>query len=383
MLPADWAVECTGATKAEEWSVLVMGHQWPLEKERMVVVGIVTGGGTGRELVGAFKTLVHTVASRQGIPIDFVECPHTFLTYAEIEKGEPDIIHRAVESDLEKIHNFYTSFVASGGRTVFRSAINAETLYRLRVIGEALKISEFRIGARKILLVRDQAQGFYANETSTCTASSVSFTGSISRSKLLDFARFTRREADRKLRNGYDLWVVYKHHLFSNAIATWVKESGLDAKVIQPNHATDLLFNLQDQVGDIALLAGNEVGDILHEVILSAFSLGSRNIHWSKNLYLAAGYSGLIEYQTVHGSADEIGGLGLVNPFATLRAAGNFIEEELGCSGFSSRLEQVLVNAVESGAVTRDLGGNLKTVEVLEHVLGALAVAEMALTYAH
>ncbi|MGG7378438.1 isocitrate/isopropylmalate family dehydrogenase, partial [Escherichia coli] len=77
----------------------------------------------------------------------------------------------------------------------------------------------------------------------------------------------------------------------------------------------------------------------------------------SRNVYLADAVAGLEEYQTVHGSADDIAGEGRVNPVATLRAAAAMLERHAGIEGASERMEAALEDVARAGVATPDMGG--------------------------
>lgn len=340
----------------------------------MSKVGIIVGSGTGRELADVFARGVVRLAGAAGRRVEVVECEHEFKSYHHLLGSTPDRIEEAVREDLARLEDFYTDFYRAGGRAVFRTAINAETLYRFRQVGRAVKTVYIPRRQKRLLLVRDQLQGFYANDSCRFGADEVSFAGSFSRSNFQLLARRSLAEADRVLRQPYDIWVVYKHHLFATLIETWTHDLFEQAGVYQPNHATDLLFRyLQegDDGGgrDLLMIAGNEVGDILHEVLIFNLKLGTRNNLHSRSVYLRPDLDGLVEYQTVHGSADGIGGQGSVNPLATLRAAGAFVEEQLGRAGFGALVEEAVGRAELAGARGRDEGGHSSTEEITEAVL--------------
>jgi len=336
-------------------------------------IGLVVGSGTGRELAEVFKHSLNTVVEMLGESVEIVEFPHEFKTYEALRSSTFEEIEKSVHQDLEALISFYKSFYQTGGRVIFRTAINAETLYLFRRIGKAVKVIQISPGHdRTLLIVRDEIQGFYANDKYSIKKSKIQFTGSFSKENIQLVANFALSEARRILRESFDVWIVYKHHLFANVLENWFQEIIPNIRVYQPNYATELLFRYfnfpSDFDRDILMITGNEVGDILHEVLIFHLGLGTRNVLFSKNVYLAPDYNGLVEYQTVHGSADDIAGRDIVNPFATLRIVAVLVEELLN-KKFINIMESALQEAQRAGITTPDFGGQSKTGEVVKYVL--------------
>lgn len=337
----------------------------------MSKVGIIVGSGTGRELANVFRQSLQMTAEILNKKIEIIECEREFNSYHQMLDWSPSRIEEAVQDDLTWLGQFYKDFYADGGRAIFRTAINAETLYRFRRVGKAVKTFYIPSLGKRLLFLRDEIQGYYANDSCQIDEQEVRFSGSFSRDEFQRLAAFSSLEGDRVLRKPYDTWVVYKHHLFANLIETWAKEFFQDAKVYQPNHATDLLFQyLKSAEGrDLLVLAGNEVGDILHEVLIFYLSMGTRNTLHSRNVYLHEDMYGLVEYQTVHGSADSLGGQGIVNPQATLRAMADLVEEQLEEPNFHSLMDAAIVEAEQSGTIIYDSDGQSSTSQMAEAIL--------------
>jgi len=67
-------------------------------------------------------------------------------------------------------------------------------------------------------------------------------------------------------------------------------------------------------------------------------------------------------FEPVHGSAPNIAGRGIVNPFGAVLTAGMMVEH-LGDAGAAKRIEEAVVGAIRAGECTRDIGGALSTAE--------------------
>jgi isocitrate/isopropylmalate dehydrogenase len=348
----------------------------------MTKIGVVIGSGTGRELAEVFKQSLIRIAKILGKQAEVIECKHEFKSYKELQGLPADQIERVVQSDLDALTDFYKEFYQDGGTAIFRTAINAETLYLFRRVAQAVKIITIPLTSKTLLIVRDEMQGFYANNEYQISEYEIRFAGSFSQENFQRIVNFSLGEGERLLRKPFEVWIVYKHHLFANVLEKWARHALPQAKVYQPNHATDLLFQyLHSATGDdLLMITGNEIGDILHEVLIFHLGIGTRNTLYSKNIYLHPDFQGLVEYQTVHGSADDLAGKGMVNPFATLRAVGAIVEEWLDEPGFSGKMNNALRQAENAGIVTPDIGGRSSTDAVVEYVLANVCLGFKAVS---
>ena len=315
----------------------------------MKKIGLIIGSGTGRELANIFINTLQKVAKISERQVEIIECDYEFATYTKLHNMPFEEIENIVQKELGILKAFYEEFYSSGGRIIFKTAINAETLYLFRRIGKAIQIIDIPASENRLLMIRDETQGFYATDQYNIEKDRIKFTASFSKESFELVANSALNEAEKALKQPFETWVVYKHHLFANVIEKWASNILPDAKVYQPNHATDLLFrNFFIQKGkDLLLITGNEVGDILHELLIFHLGIGSRYNLFSKNVYLDSKLKGLVEYQTVHGSADDIAGKNIIDPTATLRALADIVQKEIGIEKFSSLMNEAIKYASE------------------------------------
>jgi 3-isopropylmalate dehydrogenase len=66
-------------------------------------------------------------------------------------------------------------------------------------------------------------------------------------------------------------------------------------------------------------------------------------------------------YEPIHGSAPDIAGKGLANPLGTILSLAMLLRHSLGLSAEAEAIERAVHRAVQEGARTRDLGGDLST----------------------
>lgn len=68
----------------------------------------------------------------------------------------------------------------------------------------------------------------------------------------------------------------------------------------------------------------------MHAIVLNMPGQGAKEARCSENIYLDPDLNGLTEYQTVHGSANDIDGKGLLYPSDTAGAAVALLERNAG-----------------------------------------------------
>ena len=354
-------------------------------RERTVLeIGLAVGEGTGPEVRDAFEAALGAWAEAWDIGVRLRECEHRFRTFGGITAAglSPADTARVCEEDAARYADFLRELAARGTGVVFRTAINAQPLYAVRERFGAVKVDVIPTSGGELVLVRDQAQGFYAGENDS----------PVDADRLVRTCRFSRETTERVLDLAYDEAVrhfggperierfvlAYKFHLLDRRLAIWVSDwgrrRGVDPSLFQPD-TTNRQLHRGLLEGNVLLVGANEWGDIMHAELIHRAGLGSQDEHCSRNRYTALELGGLVEYQTVHGSADDIGGLGVVNPTAALRAAAAILEEHAGATGVAAALEAGLSRVRARGVATADVGGGASTDEVVHAVIGETLVA--------
>ncbi|MEZ5947512.1 MAG: 3-isopropylmalate dehydrogenase [Hyphomonas sp.] len=115
------------------------------------------------------------------------------------------------------------------------------------------------------------------------------------------------------------------------------------------------------------ILADNLFGDILSDE--AAMLTGSIGMLPSASLG-APGTPGL--YEPVHGSAPDIAGKGIANPCAAILSLEMALRWSLGREKVADILFGAVGKALESGARTKDLGGELTTRQMADAIIAAL-----------
>lgn len=74
----------------------------------------------------------------------------------------------------------------------------------------------------------------------------------------------------------------------------------------------------------------------------------------------------------ISGSASDISGKGIVNPVGTILSIAMMLRYSLSLPKEADVVEQAVKNAIDSGVVTKDLGGSASTKEVGDAVVTEL-----------
>ncbi|MFJ8043220.1 isocitrate/isopropylmalate family dehydrogenase [Kitasatospora sp. NPDC096147] len=341
-------------------------------------IALAVGRGTGAELATVFERVLHRIARQHGVHVDILRSPRTYHSYASL-RAETDDTERAArltQQDAAHYETFCREQAAAGTQAVFRTAVNAQSLYLVREHLAAVKVEELHADGARLLLVRDQAQGFYTG-ANLHTLDRVVRTTEFSRAVTRQVVRHAVLRARRAWPDSGPATVVmaYKHHLLDGALDNWTAgladELGVEITLYQPDTVNRNLIahGLRDRT---VLVAGNEWADIMHVVLLDRFGFEQQERRFTENTYLHPDLHGLTEYQTVHGSADDLAGRDLVNPVATIRAAARIAEQHARCPGASTVVETALAAVHARGVRTPDFGGTASTTQVLDTLLSEL-----------
>jgi 3-isopropylmalate dehydrogenase len=114
------------------------------------------------------------------------------------------------------------------------------------------------------------------------------------------------------------------------------------------------------------IVTGNLFGDILSDQA----SMCAGSIGMLPSASLDASGKGL--YEPIHGSAPDIAGKGLANPLATILSAAMMLRFSLGLPEAADRIEQAVARALQHGARSADLGGNMPCRMMGDAVIAAL-----------
>jgi tartrate dehydrogenase/decarboxylase / D-malate dehydrogenase len=344
------------------------------------VIGLAVGRGTGPELAAVFERVLASLAEVHGVQIGIARSPRTYHSYHSLRaEGGMAKVRELTRDDADHYERFCRTQAGLGTPAIFRTAINAQSLYLVRERLQAVKVDVITTPTSSLLLVRDEAQGFYTGENRH-RPGAVDRTTTFSRAiteKVVAFAleRARREWPDHEVDQ---VVMAYKFHLLDGALDDWVAESslrhGVDIRLCQPDTVNRNLVE-HGLAPRTVIIAGNEWADIMHVVLLDRFGSERQENRCTENVHLHPEVAGLVEYQTVHGSADDLEGRDVVNPVATIRAAAVIAERHGRCAGAVRRVEDALEAIGARGVRTPDLGGSHSTTAVVDALLAELQPA--------
>ncbi|MEV6805640.1 isocitrate/isopropylmalate family dehydrogenase [Streptomyces sp. NPDC051132] len=343
------------------------------------VIGLAVGRGTGPEVADVFERVLGALTAGHPHGVTIERSPRLYHSYVSL-RAERDVaaVQALTAEDADHYERFCRTRAEQGTEAIFRTAVNAQSLYLVRQRLRAVKVDLLTDAGRSLLLVRDQAQGFYTGDNRH-TPGEVTRTMTFSREITEAVLAYALRRARREWPDGRldRIVMAYKFHLLDGALDAWVAgladRLGIAVDLFQPDTVNRNLIThgLPDRT---LIVAGNEWADIMHVILLDRFGSDRQENRCTENVCLAPGLAGLVEYQTVHGSADDLAGRDLVNPVATIRAAALVAERHSGCPGAVRATERALRTLDERGVRTPDLGGRHSTTAVVDALLGCLDV---------
>ena len=304
----------------------------------IISLGIVIGGGTGELLANIFSDCMNFFAEFKGKKINLLKTPKPyFSSYNDILKY-PDTKEQSKKEATELFEIYRLWFEELKIEHIFRTSINAEALYIFRQMSKAMKKTVIMTDHEDhILFFREQSEGFYANTEYNVEEEIITFKGQYSKQTTQEQIKFAIEMADNAFgKDNYLKCALFKYHLFGDKIEKWIKEIDPLFNVLQPDTGlTKTLDYLKEKRGkDLLLFTSNEVGDLMYEPIIETMhstvdklDLFSESIFYSKPFF-----GQLKEFQTVHGSADDLINESRENeivPFCTFRIASAIAEESL------------------------------------------------------
>jgi tartrate dehydrogenase/decarboxylase/D-malate dehydrogenase len=322
-------------------------------------VGLAVGGGTGRELAEVFELALRCLTDVHGQAFEIVRSSHRYRTFFDMAGQAPAAAASAASEDALAYEEFLLGLARNGVRAVFRTAFNAESVYLAREHLRSVKVEYLPFAHGSFLLVRDQAQGFYAGRNNAPDSSSDLIV------RTCEFRRdVTESVLDFALREAAQTWgpgatqrivLVYKFHLLDNRFTHWIEDfaraRSLRLELLQPDTMNRRLLRGEFR-GNVLVVGSNEWLDIAHAELLARHGGLVHDERCVRNVYLDSRLAGIVEYQTVHGSADDIASRGLVNPIATLRSTVALAEYGGACPGATARLEDAIAAARKTAHMT-------------------------------
>ena len=197
----------------------------------------------------------------------------------------------------------------------------------------------------------------------------------------IDSSIFTRKGITRIAKYAFKLaqkrrkkvTYVTKSNTLINSLTYWdrvIEEVGEDYPDVELQKmyidASSANFVLHPEIFDVVLTT-NLFGDILSD--LGGAIMGSLGLGGSGNINPERVYPSMFE--PIHGSAPDIAGKNIANPFGTIWSAALMLEH-LGLKEAADKIMRTMDAVCEAGILPVDLGGNAGTSEIADAIIERL-----------
>ena len=241
------------------------------------------------------------------------------------------------------------------------------------------------VGDFDLIVVRENTEGFYADRNMEQGNSEILVTPDV----VISLRRITRACCERIAKSACQLAMRRKKHLTVVHKANVLKiGDGLFLDICRdtakgfPGLAVDdilvdamMAHVVRDPSRFDVIVSTNMFGDILSD--LTAELSGSLGLGGSLNVGATHAMA-----QAAHGSAPDIAGLDVANPFSLVLSMALLLEwhgERIGAPRFGEAaraVEAAVAKAIETGRATRDVGGNLGTAATGQAVVELLTAGQ-------
>jgi 3-isopropylmalate dehydrogenase len=343
---------------------------------------LLPGDGIGVEVIGAARQVLDAAAERFGFAIEYEE--RLAGASAIRSEGAPisdDTLKAARDSDAVLLgavgHPDYDggSVRPEAGLLKLRGAL--EVFANLRPVASNPALTPYSplkpeiVEGVDLLIVRELTGGMYFGEKEEAGEGG---------DRASDSVVYTTDEIQRVARVAFEAARGRSGKLASvdkaNVVATsrlWrrvVNEVAADYPDVELEHVlvdAAAMYLVQNPKRFDVIVTENLFGDILSDE--AAMLPGSMGMLPSASLGVP-GKPGL--YEPVHGSAPDIAGQGVANPYAAILSAALLLRHSLDQPEAADAIESAVHAATESGTLTRDLGGESDTEEatraILDHI---------------
>jgi 3-isopropylmalate dehydrogenase len=335
---------------------------------------ILPGDGIGPEITAAAVSMIEALSRRFGLGIELshgIAGHQSLATHGVTVTGELLAQVRAADGLILGPMATYDFKDESKGEInpskFFRKNLD---LYANIRPAHTYAGAPCRIAPFDLVVVRENTEGFYADRNVESGGSEILVTEDV----VVSMRRITRRCCERIARAAFDLASTRKEHVTVVHKANVLKlGDGMFLEVCRevakayPSVEVDDFF-IDAMMAHVIRAPGrfdvivttNMFGDILSD--LTSELSGSLGLGGSLNAgdRYAMG-------QAIHGSAPDIAGQDVANPFSSILSAGMLLDwhgRRKGLQNFIDAAASVrtgVANAIRDGQVTRDLGGRLGT----------------------
>jgi 3-isopropylmalate dehydrogenase len=334
------------------------------------VVGVLPGEGIGPEVVDAALLVLDAVTRARGIAFEIRRA-------TEFGVGGR---HRSwlAEEGVEFCRSIFAAEGAllcgpMGGRSVYDLRERFDLYCKLvplrpsPALADVAIVRPERLEEVDVLIVRENLGGLYAGEFGRREAGRIAYQSFEYHADQIE--RIVRAAARLATARRGRLAMVGKAGGVPEVSALWremteavASDHGIDADILEIDNASFQLV-ANPRRFDV-VVAPNFLGDILADA--ATVLLGSRGMSYSANY----GPEARAAYQTGHGAAHDLAGIGRANPVAQILSAAMMLRESFGLAEEAACIETAIENVLASGVRTADVAG------AASRVLGTSELAE-------
>ncbi|HZU84341.1 MAG TPA: 3-isopropylmalate dehydrogenase [Polyangiaceae bacterium] len=335
----------------------------------MSVVAVLAGDGIGPEITAEATRVLAAVARRRGASVELVPAPMGGCAIDQTGSPLPattrDLCLRADAVLLgavggPKWDTLQGSLRPEAGLLGLRKAMG--TYANLRPVAPHPKLVERAplkaelLKGVDLVVVRELTGGIYFGERR------------LESDKAFDTCAYTAGEVERVVRLAFSMARRRRRHVTSIDKANVLDTSRL-WRAVANRVATEFPdVTLAHELVDAAamrlvrrpadydvIVTENLFGDVLSdEASVLAGSIGML-----PSASLGDGTRGL--YEPIHGSAPDIAGRGVANPYGTILSVAMLLRHSLRADEAAVAVERAVTEAIDAGVVTPDLGGTAST----------------------
>ncbi len=178
--------------------------------------------------------------------------------------------------------------LSKNGLGIFRTAINAETLYYLRRKAKTIKFVCLKIKKKRkiidVIFIRDQIQGYYSTEKIKVGKRGIEILSRFSEDLFELILNFVKEKIRELNFEDATILFLYKFHLMGielqKMIDNAMNKSKLKNKylIMQPDSGIHfLLYDIyKKDINKVIVICGNEIGDTLLETLIHYYNLGTK-----------------------------------------------------------------------------------------------------------
>lgn len=344
-------------------------------------IALIPGDGIGREVVAEARRVLDVVAGSERISLDLVELDLGADRYLSEGVAMTDEEFRSIEQECDAV-----LLGALGDPRVPGNEHAKEILLGLRVrldlyvnfrpcVLLVRELSPLRTvaGPLRLEIFRENTEGAYTGiggRFKAGTPDEVALEENIATRKGVERivrAAFEHARTHRRTR----VTLVDKSNVMTHVGGLWravfaevrgeFDEIDADAVYVDAM-AMDLVRRPERyEVIVTSNLFGDIVSDLAAEVTGGLGLAPSANVHPGKHAL----------FEPVHGSAPDIAGTGSANPIGAIRCVGLLLDH-LGHSDAAERVQAAVVESLQAGVTTPDLGGDRSTQQVGEWIKDVL-----------